>query len=251
MTDTATDALLAKIRKLRAKAEDPSVTEAEATLFAAKVAALLAEHGLSEAALHLPDEDPITNHRWDVRFSDPWRRTICRCAARLYFCGLFVHSWHEKNPKHATDPRAPMFKFYNGLTFVARAHNATVAREMSDYLIRTTLRLGYAYSETRAEQLAFMRGCGERLGQRLYYLWDEQTRAAKQRGPSGNPQNLPALYADEEALYRAAMEKEDLRPFGRGSDLNSEHADAGAAAADGVSLAPQVPGAATAATRLK
>lgn len=48
---TMTDPMLAKIRKLLAKAEDPATTPAEAELFTAKATELVAEYGIDQALL--------------------------------------------------------------------------------------------------------------------------------------------------------------------------------------------------------
>ncbi|MGN6253225.1 MAG: DUF2786 domain-containing protein [Marmoricola sp.] len=52
---TPPDALLAKVRKLLAQAEDPACTPAEAEAFTAKAAALVAAHGIDEALLAAAD----------------------------------------------------------------------------------------------------------------------------------------------------------------------------------------------------
>lgn len=48
---TETDPMLAKIRKLLAKAEDPATTPEEAELYTAKAAQLIADYGIDEALL--------------------------------------------------------------------------------------------------------------------------------------------------------------------------------------------------------
>lgn len=59
MTDT--DPMLARIRKLLAKAEDPATTPEESELYTAKAAALVAAYGIDEALLaHAdPSRDPV------------------------------------------------------------------------------------------------------------------------------------------------------------------------------------------------
>lgn len=52
---TPPDALLAKVRKLLAQAEDPACTVAEAEAFTAKAAAMVAAHGIDEALLAAKD----------------------------------------------------------------------------------------------------------------------------------------------------------------------------------------------------
>lgn len=64
-TGTAHDAMLAKVRKLLAKAEDPAATEAEAESYTAKAAALVASYGIDAALLAVadPGTDPVEDRR--------------------------------------------------------------------------------------------------------------------------------------------------------------------------------------------
>lgn len=59
MTDT--DPILAKVRKLLAKAEDPAATAAEAETYTAKAAQLIADYGIDRAMLAAadPGRDPV------------------------------------------------------------------------------------------------------------------------------------------------------------------------------------------------
>lgn len=61
MTRHDTDPMLARIRKLLAKAEDPATTPEEAELYTAKAAQLVAAYGIDEALLaHAdPSRDPV------------------------------------------------------------------------------------------------------------------------------------------------------------------------------------------------
>jgi hypothetical protein len=263
MTDR-TDALIDKIRKLRAKAEDSSVTEAEASAYATKVAELLAQHGLDEAALEMPEQSDVAEEQLDDKYmTDPWRRAICLSAARLYFCSGYTYQSYTRH-----DPaRHPPERNYEGLLlaadrrsfvtqfafrFVGRRHNAVIAKEMSTYLIATTCRLALAfrreYSASRAEYLDFARGCAARLSERLDALYWQQRRAAAPRhAANGNPGNLPALYADEETLIAKWIEANLALKAMRGGGISEGGwgSDAGRRAADTVSLSAQVAGSST------
>lgn len=224
------DALVDKIRKLRAKSEGTD-NEHEAAIFAAKVAEMLAENGLSMADIteDLRD-DPIGDMMWETMYLDPWRRHLIQMAAKLYFCSTYLFPWRDGVKKR------------DGIRIVGRPHNAIVAKEMSEYLINTTVRLARNYSGERSERLGFERGCGERLARRLYEKWQEQTAAAAQHSPSGNPANLPALYQNEDRLVREFKARLGLvKATGlRGSELGSHHSAAGARAANSVSLSGQI-----------
>lgn len=62
---TAHATMLAKVRKLLAKAEDPAATEAEAETYTAKAAALVAAYGIDAALLAVadPGTDPVQDRR--------------------------------------------------------------------------------------------------------------------------------------------------------------------------------------------
>ena len=64
-TGTAHATMLAKVRKLLAKAEDPAATEAEAETYTAKAAALVASYGIDAALLAVadPGQDPVEDRR--------------------------------------------------------------------------------------------------------------------------------------------------------------------------------------------
>ncbi|MEO3745142.1 DUF2786 domain-containing protein [Plantactinospora sp. B5E13] len=62
------EAMLSKVRKLLAKAEDPACTAAEAEAFTAKAAELIARYGVDRALLAArdPDTDPVGDRVVDV-----------------------------------------------------------------------------------------------------------------------------------------------------------------------------------------
>ncbi len=63
--DVPREAMLAKVRKLLAKAEDPAATVQEAETYTAKAAALVAAYGIDAAILALddPGSDPVEDRR--------------------------------------------------------------------------------------------------------------------------------------------------------------------------------------------
>lgn len=240
-TETTTEALLRKIRALRAKAEDPSVTEAEAAAYAAKVAELLQKHNLSEASLEIDekDEEGVVRETWEGDYlTDSWRRLICNAVAALYFCKGFG----EDLGTHRTARKRRVQHF------VGKPHNIIVAREMSEYLINTTLRLGKTWQRdnhgTHASFVNFIRACGYRLTERVQELHKAQTAAAPQRAANGNPSNLPALYADENTLIAQFLKSEgvSLHNVGSRQDAVGAGALAGRRAGDTISLSTQIQG---------
>lgn len=83
MSVTSTNPLLDRVRKLLAKAEDLSVTPAEAEAFTAKAAELMARYGIDRALLAAAK--PETDHPADrvIIITNPWARV----QAHL-LCGL-------------------------------------------------------------------------------------------------------------------------------------------------------------------
>lgn len=241
MDSTATDALIDKIRKLAAKAAGTD-SEAEAAAFSAKVQQLLAAHNLSEDVLSAESDDPapIGEEIWEDYVDEKWRRSLTGEVARLYFCSTYsVDAWHRTADGHADSSRPS----YLSIKFVGRAHNVAIARSMAEYLTKTTNRLARDYApQNRPARSTFKKACGYRLAVRMQELRLAQQRDAP-KTRDGNPHNLPALYASEQTLVQNFLKDKGLRSFGRaGTYANDEHAAAGRAAANSVSLSAQVGG---------
>lgn len=69
-----TDSLLAKVRALLAKAEDPACTEAEAEALTAKATELMAKYGIEQAMLANSGIKPDAPADRIVTMTDPWAR---------------------------------------------------------------------------------------------------------------------------------------------------------------------------------
>ncbi|GGM20252.1 MULTISPECIES: DUF2786 domain-containing protein [Micromonospora] len=97
------EAMLSKIRKLLAKAEDPACTAAESAAFTAKATELIARYGVDQALLAArdPGVDPVGDRVVDVpapyardkagllaAVADPLR---CRCVRRRDGAGYQLH----------------------------------------------------------------------------------------------------------------------------------------------------------------
>jgi hypothetical protein len=230
MTQDKIKALLDKIRKLKNKAEDSATTEAESLAFAAKVAELLAQHGLEEAQLEVKDQEAVEHERelmksWETSGS---RRVLAWAVCRLYMVYAIRHPQQKQ------------------WTLVGRKHNIIMVKDMMDYLVKTVLRLGRDYGKERpgADITDFKRGCFMRIAERIEELRMQQIRAAQPAYTAqGNPGNLPALYANELELSK----KYYAAHFGGGRLRTSTtrvkqgwDAMAGRAAGDRVSLSRQV-----------
>lgn len=243
------EALIERIRKLKAKAEDPATTEEEATLFATKVAQLLAQHNLDEAALEgeAPEdfvEDDIVN--WKT--GDTWTQLVATGVAKLYFCDTYLMI--QKRSQRTR------------IIFVGKKHNVEIAKSMASYLINTIGRLATEYAHSPAAKAdwnythgkarrGFERGAGARIWTRLHKMYEQQAyNAEPKRSEAGNPSNLPALYEDEATALKVHMDRleiPDPSPNKGGISLDGGHAQAGMRAADDISLQGQVEGGKTSA----
>lgn len=92
----STDPMLAKIRKLLAKAEDPGITSAEAELFTAKATQLIASYGVDQAMLahEQGDRAAIGNRRvvLDPPYAADKADLLATIAVRLR-CACVRGSW--------------------------------------------------------------------------------------------------------------------------------------------------------------
>ena len=201
MTDISK--LVEKIAKLRAVAEKGNLGEEETKLFADKVAELLAQHNLSLSDLDR-EENSIIEEHWHTIYCDPWRRYIAHSAARLYFCDCYYRKWYDEVSHKVRD----------GIVFVGTATNIFVAKEMSEYLFNTTMRMAIAYAHAqeknthyswRKTRLNYERGMGTRLAMRLREL--REARSNKEAVKSA----VPALYDEESARAKAHIDALGLK----------------------------------------
>lgn len=232
-----------RIRQLLAKARG-SDNEHEAALFAEKVQQLLARHGLrmDEIDVEQDQDEPVAPMKMYWKYRDPWRRYILTETARLYFCRI-IYAGGEGGGSVAG--------LYE-IKIIGRPHHTVVVREMSDYLITTTLRLAREYSKMRRIRLDFERGCGGRLGDRMANLANAQLSEEPVYLASGNPGNLPALYESErEDVERFMAALRASGSLGSKTLMHSVRQKTSAAAdgrraADRVNLSTQIGGAASA-----
>ena len=222
--------LLARIRKLMAKAQDPSVTEAEAMAFADKVQELLLREGLAMSDVAASGEEQraeaVGEEKFDFkRWNSPHRRDLLGAVCAYYMCQVLY--WRKLQM----------------LKIIGKPQNVAVAASMTDYLIGTTVRLStrYVREHPGANAIDFRRGCMLRLRERLYAAKAKMEREAARPAASTNPGNLPVLFQSESQLvanfvasaYTVRTTK--ARAVKHGAD-----AWAGRRAAEGISLSPQV-----------
>lgn len=225
--------IIDKVRKLMAKANDPSVTESEAMAYAAKAQKMLEEHNLS--LLDITDVEAIEGVgalKWDPKYgSRAWRRLIAISAARVYMCQLVLTQVYAS-------VRGGKNEWRPGYMLVGRKVSVDVAKSMIDYLLATGFRLSKNYSSVEKDRRSFEEGYGIRISQRL----DEMFKASA--GPSSDGSGLPALYKNE--LEAAANWIKDSIPGAKTKDValttKNHHGRAGFDAANSVSLGAQMEG---------
>jgi hypothetical protein len=223
--------LARKIRALMAKANDKGVTEAEAASYAAKVQELLVKNGLSMSDVKEPDVE-----RGDVemqeqdekkrKWTSPSRRALLRSVCRFYMCEAI---------------NVIGTKYWK---IIGRPHNVEVAVSMTDYLIRTTIRVSNEWGRANigSNVIDFRKGCMGRLAERLDEMRRQKTLVEKPVWKGSNPGNLPALFLSEQKLVENYMKErmnikyKPQRPIRAGA----AGFEAGRVAGSGMSLHGQV-----------
>lgn len=196
MSNHSETPLARKIRALMAKANDPSVTEAEAASYAAKVQELLVKNGLSMQDIKEPDVEraDVGGSDFDEkkkRWTSPSRRALLHSVCRFYMC-------------EAIGPARGMRDW----KIIGRPHNVEVAISMTEYLINTTIRLSNQWGRENVglNIIDFRKGCMMRLGERLDEMRSQKTAAEKPTWNGSNPGNLPALFLSEKQLVKNYMD---------------------------------------------
>lgn len=232
--DENTQKLIDRVRKLFAKANDASVTEAEAMAYAAKAQELLEQHNLSLLDVSEDEKkEGIGRFTWAPKYADmPWRRIVSSWAAKVYMCKRI-------RTQMKIEVRGGKMAWRPAYILVGRQVNVEIAKSMIDYLFSTVVRLSKDYSSVQKERHLFEAGCGLRLANRLREMYEAS--AVK---PKAESSNLPALYSQELTLVedwaKENMDLKDTKPAEL--KLDWMHSANGAAAAEGISLSGQIAG---------
>jgi len=233
--DPRFEALIRKIRALKAKADSPGVTEAESMAFMEKVTSMLAQHNLEIAQLEVEEQSGIERDDFEANWqASPTRRAMFVAVCALYMVRPLTYGGGGKATKKKW-------------TLVGRKVNVYMAKDMAEYLLRTVIRLSNEHAKrTGGDNIDFRRGCFTRLTERLYELKLQQERAAAPAyNAKGNPENLPALRMMENDLINAYLKSQfgklgqARRSRGKGYGLDGM---AGYQAGNNISLNRQVSG---------
>lgn len=231
--DENTQKLIDRVRKLFAKANDASVTEAEAMAYAKKAQELLEQHNLS--LLDLSEDEKkqgIGRFTWAPKYAnDGWRKLVAIAAAKVYMTKLIMTQMQ-------VEVRGGKLAWRPAFILVGREANCEVARSMIDYLFTTVVRLSKDYSKVQKERHLFEAGAGNRLVRRLREMY--QASAVQ---PESNGSNLPALYSQELTIVEdwAKENIDGMKPTKvKSSNTDFNHSIAGALAANNISLSGQI-----------
>ena len=220
------DAVMRRIRALLAMSRDKG-SEQEAAIAAEKVQKLLADFNLSIDDVEQRDSSGkvIEDGELMTSSSNPWRRRVANAIARLYFCDYFWEHVYADNPN-----RKKGYVRGDRHNFVGLPHNVVVVKEMFVYLVDTIERLAVEARKTQTKRVvgslsayehSFRTACGDRVANRIWARYEEQTAP-----PAGLlvKSNVPALYTRLSAEVNDYMEKNHKaltvkKPRGKHSSL--------------------------------
>jgi|SRR6056297_244757 len=150
---TERESILTKIRKLRALANDDSIGEAEASVYAEKMADLIRKHTVEEHELGSPAELERVGMNFGNKYFDSWRLSIItECSTD---CGTYVIMYRKARPE-------PYFRIYG------RPENVEACWEMYRFLEEQIVRISRDMfsntKESRQAQKGLALGVCERMG---------------------------------------------------------------------------------------
>lgn len=157
-TEAQWNALLERIKKVRALTESPN--EHEATAAAAMLSKLVLQHNIDLASVDLGDAPnaelaSFVREDFDLEYNIAWRGSLLHAVARVNFC------------------RCVKWEGSKRVALVGASHNIYVTRQIYEYLAATVSRLAdsewrqHTAHNSRAWKNAFRMGCVSRIGERL------------------------------------------------------------------------------------
>lgn len=183
--------MLERVRAILAKTMANGCTEGEAMAALAKAQELMAAYDISEAELGAPSEAQEGATVFKTDSVDPYdiKRSLARAVGRFTRC----KSWSGKAAGYAVGFAGLESDtvFANWLLDTLQAY---VMRALKDHQAE---RRSQGLSNPRIIGASFVRGCSERIGQRLNELADKAMPAP---GPAGT-----SLVVSRNALIAAAM----------------------------------------------
>lgn len=164
------DSIKTKIKKLLEMTEQNGCTEAEAAVALEKAQRLLAEHNLSMDEVSEVKEPTDFIEKGDF-LAFAWAKKVAESIARLYDCEYVCEGNRRSSKQNHFRAR-----------FVGRQSNAETARLITQFVIKTILKVSrQAQKEHNAPNrfaTDFAHGCADRVNARAWDLWREANKDA-------------------------------------------------------------------------
>lgn len=183
----STDKIIAKIKKLLIRGNDPSSAEAEREVAMRMAHALLAKHNLDMAEVEAAGG--TTENRGVLSatfFGRPWARQVASSIAKLFFCKYVYYSIPgSKQAKHM---------------FIGKESNSRTAAEIAAYVVQSILSEGKSTARGRGNLWvrSFGLGAGLAVGIRVERMIREATEMKFKADPNaGTALVLSNLYVME------------------------------------------------------
>jgi len=228
MTD---DAKLAKIRKILAKAEDPSVTAEEAEAYNAKASELIAAYGIDRALLAASDPGTDTMDNREIPLDPPYARDkahLLGTIAQALRCQVVERSrWDHRAGRRVLSLH--LFGFRSDLDRAGLI--------FTSLLVQVSLGLASqpvpTWENPAAYRRAWMQGFSQTVGQRLLraeYHARQRAENSRATADSGAPSVALVLVSRSQQVKRAM---EDAYPdLGKARPRNLSSLSGHAAGAD-------------------
>lgn len=164
------DSIKVKIRKMLEMTEDRGCTEAEASVAIEKAQRLLEEHDLSMTDVVGVEEKKDFTEKGDF-LAFAWAKKVAASVAQLYDCEYVC----EGNQRAA---KGNHFR----VRFVGRQSNAETSSLITEFIVKTILKLSRREQKERGEgnrfATDFAHGCADRVCDRAFDLWKDANAEA-------------------------------------------------------------------------
>ncbi|MCX4575664.1 DUF2786 domain-containing protein [Streptomyces sp. NBC_01571] len=197
-----TESLLAKVRALLAKAEDPASTTAEAEAFTAKATELMAKYGIERALLadSVSDSDALTDRI--ITMSNPWAREKQSLVSGIVDALRGQAVLRDKGSLH----RVHMFGFQSDLERAELLYTSLLL-QMAQQLNRVEVPWG---DNARSYRRSWILGFRQEVVRRIK---EAEARAVAASAPQSQPagRSTELVLADRSAL----VEQRVFAEFGK------------------------------------
>jgi hypothetical protein len=167
-----------KIAAMIMKANDTSVTEAEAEAFNAKAHELMAKYNIARSELE-KDEEAVRNHMTFRVQLRPWSNMVIAGITKLYYCKYFSRKLDAKGRQHE-------------ITLIGEVQNLGMCHAICVMVLRSITTAARQSGDGRS----FMTGAGSAVWRRCQEMYD----AAHLPSGDGPPEQRAASASSANAL---------------------------------------------------